>query len=246
MKPGYKTSEFLLALLVAGIGAIASGGILVPGSKAAQIVGLASVTLSSMFYAYTRMRIKIAHAPDGSVSGVTIEGDGEANVTNVTNVAPPAERATTEPKGFARHDLLLLLGCSALVLLLAPLSSCSWFKGEAQHDVGKLIDCAAGQLGSTVRELRPMVDDVLIESITGDAKLDQDRILDVTKNFASDVGMCLFADAVTRALKPVSEDPQAPRASPLVADPTSLRCMFNVVRAKHAPGKQYKTEAGTL
>lgn len=92
MKPGFKTSEFLLALLVAGVSAIASGGVLVPGSKAAQVVGLAAMALTAMFYAYTRMRIKIAHAPDGSVSDVTFEEEGEVNVTNVTNVTPKPEQ----------------------------------------------------------------------------------------------------------------------------------------------------------
>jgi len=58
MKPGYKTTEFVLALLVAALGGVAGCDALKTHSVAAQIVGFAAATLSSMFYAWTRMNLK--------------------------------------------------------------------------------------------------------------------------------------------------------------------------------------------
>lgn len=73
MKPGLKTSEFILALLVAALGGVAGSGLLLPGSTAARIVGLATAALTATFYAWTRMTLKLAQGQTGGV--VTIEAD---------------------------------------------------------------------------------------------------------------------------------------------------------------------------
>ncbi len=60
MKPGWKTSEFWLALAANVIGATLAAGILPAESKIAQIAGAAMMVLSTLGYTYSRASVKAA------------------------------------------------------------------------------------------------------------------------------------------------------------------------------------------
>jgi len=59
MKPGWKTTEGLLALLAVLIGAFMASGLVEPGSTAMRVAGIALVGLASMGYSVSRGMAKI-------------------------------------------------------------------------------------------------------------------------------------------------------------------------------------------
>lgn len=60
VKPGHKTTEFILTTLTMVFGSLLTSGILAPGSLPLQIVGAASVVLSALGYTYSRTVLKAA------------------------------------------------------------------------------------------------------------------------------------------------------------------------------------------
>lgn len=60
MKPGYKTSEFWLSLLVMVLGALMSSGVVADGGATATIIGGALTLLSGGVYTLNRMGVKKA------------------------------------------------------------------------------------------------------------------------------------------------------------------------------------------
>ncbi len=79
----------------------------------------------------------------------------------------------------------------------------------------------------------------------GDGKVDWASVKSATKGFGVDVGGCVLASVVARALAPKSADPNAPAASSLEANPDDLRAGFEELR-KSLGGKSFKTSTGTL
>ena len=60
MKPGYKTTEFWLSLLVMILGTLMGSGIITDGSTVEKIIGGALAILGAMGYTYNRMGVKKA------------------------------------------------------------------------------------------------------------------------------------------------------------------------------------------
>lgn len=58
-KPGWKTSEFVVTLLIAALGGVLASGLLV-NNTALQIAGIAMATLKAMSYTWSRTAIKTA------------------------------------------------------------------------------------------------------------------------------------------------------------------------------------------
>ncbi len=58
--PGYKTTEFWLALVVKIIGAATAVGLIADGTTAARIAGLATLVLAQYGYTYSRTVLKAA------------------------------------------------------------------------------------------------------------------------------------------------------------------------------------------
>jgi hypothetical protein len=222
MKPGYRTTEFLLAMLVAAIGGVASSGLLIPGSKWAQIVGIASVALSSMFYAYTRMVLKLAHAPDGTVTDVELDED--------TETAP-----VEQPKGITAFELLPILASFALIV-----GACAWLKSEAKESSQTVVDCTVVQAKKLTTELSPTFAQLLTRATGGDGKIDWPSIDDATRSL-SELGWCALENTVARLVREIPLK-GGPQSSPLPMGYDELMHGMAALRHKRFEGVAFKVE----
>lgn len=68
MKPGYKTTEFWLSLLVVVLGALLSSGALPDGSIVARAVGGVLAVAGSLGYTLARAREKVTRVAAGAIS----------------------------------------------------------------------------------------------------------------------------------------------------------------------------------
>jgi hypothetical protein len=97
MKPGWKTTEFYVHLLVATINALVVSDLLVPGSTAMKIVSLVALILQAFGYQVSRTRAKAAAA--------------------VTMAEPAEVRSPPSQGGFVRMDaMLVMLSIAALAV----------------------------------------------------------------------------------------------------------------------------------
>ena len=84
MKPGYKTSEFWLSLLVVLLGSLMASGIVADGGMVAKIVGGILSALAAL--GYTSGRSSVKKAESASVAYVTkAANDNEANEGLIAN-----------------------------------------------------------------------------------------------------------------------------------------------------------------
>lgn len=158
------------------------------------------------------------------------------------------QRVRGSQDGFVDSETVTYLAVAALlcVSLTLHLAACGWMKNTA-HDVAtSIVDCTKGEAKKAATELGPVVDILLIQAVDGNSKVDWAPVRDVAKRFSADVGGCVLADAVARALKPRSEDPQAPKISPLEVDRASLREGFRALSVELWKGASFKTDEGTL
>ena len=78
MKPGWKTSEFWLTVVIAGLGFFMASGLVADGSTPIRIAGMAMATLKTAAYSLSRGMAKQVTPPATQVA----QGD-------VVNVAAP-------------------------------------------------------------------------------------------------------------------------------------------------------------
>jgi hypothetical protein len=141
------------------------------------------------------------------------------------------------------RSLIVLLLLSWFVIVAC---ACGWLSKETKAVAADIVDCTTASAKKTVTELGPMADAMLLSAVDAQSKIDWNPITDLAKKFSADVGGCVLADAVARALKPTPADPNAPKSSPLEVDRVSLRSGFVDLKAKLFPGKTFKTAAGDL
>jgi hypothetical protein len=194
VKPGWKTSEFCLALAAKLLGAAFAVGFLGDGSSLARLGGMAAVVLSSLGYTVSRTMIKTAAM------------------------------------------LCLFVG------IVHTQTACATLKSGGKAVASDAIDCTKAEAMKAITQFAPVVDALLVYSTGGDGKIDTAALKSASKSFARDVGGCVVADAIVRALKPAPADPNAPKSSPLVADPVSLRAAI----ADLYPGASFHTASGDL
>jgi hypothetical protein len=133
-----------------------------------------------------------------------------------------------------------------LVGLLWHTSGCAWFKSETRAVAGDVVDCTKAEAVKAITQFGPALDALLVYATGGNGQLNADAVKDASKGFAKEIGTCVLADSITRALKPAAADPSAPKSSPLEADPESLRQAFEAVRRSVAPGASFKTAQGVI
>lgn len=143
--------------------------------------------------------------------------------------------AKTPQAGFAHLRLLAFVAVAGLV-------GCAWFTSERKAVASDVIDCTKAEAKNAITEFGPAIDALLVLATGGDGNVDTAQLGNAAKNFGKAVGGCVVADAVARALKPAPADPNAPKASPLVADPGSLR---NAMASLY-PGTKFHTPSGDL
>lgn len=183
----------------------------------------------------TSVGISFANRPRVTDSGSTSAVGG--NTTNVIAV-PPSTPAPDAGGGLSTTALVL-----GLVIAMLSLG-CTAADRRAIAD--NAIDCTKGAAASVVKQFAPTLDALLVSSIGGDGKVDRAELKEATRGFAKDVGMCVLADVVARALKPAPTDPNAPRSSPVEADRADLRAAFDELRAELGGNATYTTAGGTL
>lgn len=148
----------------------------------------------------------------------------------------PKKIDTAPPQaGFVNLRLLPLIAIAMLI-------GCAWFTSERKAVAGDVIDCTKAEAKNAITEFGPAIDALLVLATGGDGNIDTAQLGNAAKNFGKAVGGCVVADAVARALKPAPADPSAPKSSPLVADPVSLR---NALAALY-PKTKFHTANGDI
>lgn len=143
-------------------------------------------------------------------------------------------------------DRFVIIGMALIAMLFVGGMACGWLKKETKAIASSIIDCTKGEASKAVHELGPVVDAVLTNAIDRDSKVDWNPIRDLTKSFTADIGGCVLSDAISRALAPKPDDPNAPKASPLEVDAAALRADFAAFKLERFPGRTFKTEHGEL
>lgn len=152
-----------------------------------------------------------------------------------------SQGVTPAPKqsqgGFLRLGLVVFVAGFGVIVI-----GCAWFKSESKAVAGDVVDCTKTTAAGAIKEFGPAIDALLVYATGGNGTINSDAIKDAGRGFAKEVGGCVVADAIARALRPPAADPNAPKASPLEAAPDSLRATL----AELYPGQHFKTVNGTL
>jgi hypothetical protein len=141
---------------------------------------------------------------------------------------------------------LTMLMFPLLLLMTAPSLACSALESTAKQTAHDLVDCTTSKAREAIDQYGGVVDAALELATDGSGHVDKGKLLDSAKNFAIDTGGCVLADAIARALSSHSDDPNAPKSSPLDADPVALRQAFEQLKAEKYGGKSFQTPHGTL
>lgn len=185
--------------------------------------------------------------------GIADHGKGAAEVNAAvlekaaaSAKAPLGSAFDTKQAGFARLGVLLVI--AALGLATGGIAACSWFSKEAKSPTGKaVVSCVESSAAkAATKEFGALVDQALLYAMTGDGKINTDSLKPAAATMALDSGMCVLADRFAAAMQPKPTDPNAPKSSPVEADPASLRAAFDELRARYAPGQVFHTEHGVL
>lgn len=111
----------------------------------------------------------------------------------------------------------------APIMFLLGLSCCSTIKDEAAATGKAIVDCTKASAVQAIHEYGPTVEQVLVDAVNGNGKLDKDRATAAVKTYASDTARCVLAATIARLMKPPSSDPEAPQSSPLQVDLAGLQ-----------------------
>lgn len=142
---------------------------------------------------------------------------------------------------------LMMINAFLLVLLVLLLISCSWFKSEAKHIAGNIVDCTTSKAKAAIKQYAPIVEHVVVMSLDAAGKAQWDIIKDTTSGLdAPDVsaaeraiGGCVIQSVINRLLDPFL-DPDAPASSPLEVDKADLARGWDELRAQRYRGALFK------
>jgi hypothetical protein len=177
-----------------------------------------------------------------SAAQITVAGGASAAASDAGAVAPSSSPPAAQAGSVVINLLLLLALAAGVAMALAGCSSVN----KAAHGVASAFeDCTVGPAKQVVHEAGPLMDIALVQAIGNGGKFDPTPIKGVAANFTAQVGGCLFADAVTRAVK-AFDDPSAPRSSPLDVDKASLLAGFAALNAERFGNTTFHTASGDL
>jgi hypothetical protein len=222
MKPGYKTTEFWITILVQLINGLIQCGLLGEGTTL-KAVSFASAALNALVYAISRAHVK--------------------TYDDVPAATPPVAPSAREG-GFLKVELNLLL---IFVLLAAGvLIGCTWLRATGKEVAHGVVDCTKGAAADAVKQFAPLVENQLAGTVGSDGTLDKAKAKDILHGFEHELGGCVAAKAFAALLTPPKPDPAAPKSSPLYVDIGSARAVFEDLRREQFGGATFKLEGGTL
>lgn len=145
--------------------------------------------------------------------------------------------------------LIVFFALFALSLTVAACAgTISKCKDPAQRNtvecavVNSVVDCTTPEASTLISEFSPIVEDWIVAKYTGaDGTIDWSKAGEQLKSAGIADGMCVLASVVQKLSgKSTAEGgPGRPKAE-------SLTVGFDTLRAKLAPGVQFKTAQGTL
>lgn len=242
MKPGIYTTEFWIVLLSTVAGAIAGSGLLVPGSMAAQIVGIAAATLGAIVYVIMRTQAKTAVT--SAAVGALGENSNPVDVATVLQALHlPAPVAA--PAAKTGSVILNLLASLAAVVALAALAiafcSCGpKTKAVAKNGVSDIVDCTTPDRLKLEAQFGPTVEQMIARATGDDGKVDLPSLDAATKALEAD-GWCVLEKTVSRLLAAVFA-PGAPHSSPL--ESSDLRAKVDQLRARKFGATRFDVSTG--
>lgn len=258
-----RSKKFLMAVLAAIAWLGGRFGLHLDPSEATELISPILVAIAGQAVAdhgKSAAQIEAANPKPGSLAiattgNVDASPVGQAPVISPIAVAPSSSTTVPtqplgvvpprQPGGFIGLDVLL--GLAVLMLAAIVCIACSSLGGTAKKIGGDVVDCTKGEVSKAIPELGPVVDVLLAQSTQPSKSVDWNPLRDITKTFTTDIGMCVLADSVARAMHPKPEDPNAPKLSPVEADPTSLRTGFKALAGERgAQGKTFHTAHGDV
>lgn len=130
--------------------------------------------------------------------------------------------------------------------LFVFLPSCSAVKEEARATAKSVVDCTTSTALQAIKEYAPTLEQVLIDSVAGDGKIDRDRVKSAAMSYASDTARCVFASTVARLSRPPTpSSPDAPLSSPLAIDRADLADAWSEIRTTQFGGATFKLGPGS-
>lgn len=118
---------------------------------------------------------------------------------------------------------------------------CNTLKDEARATGKTLVDCTRATALQAIVEYGPTVEQVILDSVAGDGKVDVDRVKSVAKSYASDAARCVLAATVARLTSPPApSSPDAPHAEPLALDRAALAAAWTDIRTTQFGGATFK------
>lgn len=179
----------------------------------------------------------IADAVARVLEGLRKKFDAEEHAGDPVPAAVAVAVAKAPQAGRVNIGLLLVIASVAGLAF-----GCAWFSKESKQVETDVVDCTKAEAAKAITEFGPLADAILIYATGGNGQVNTDAVKSAAKGFGKDIGGCVLADAVARAVKPAPVDPNAPKSSPLVSDPDSLR---RALAAVH-PGVHFHTANGDL
>lgn len=121
--------------------------------------------------------------------------------------------------------LRLLLFPFVLLFVGTYFCGCNTIKDEARATAKAVVDCTGKTIVQAIDEYGPTVEQVLLDAIDGQGKLDKDRATAAVKSYASDTAKCVLASTLARLLSPPKPNPDAPQSEPLTVDLAGLEAL---------------------
>lgn len=151
------------------------------------------------------------------------------------------------------------MACLGMILLGAALSvvGCQMARSTASSVGHDVVDCTKESAGELVPSMVPFAESVLRYATQPDGKVDWSILREVLTHSAGEryhpgaelppglrIAACAVASAVGRALAPIPDG--APKSSPLVPDPETLRIGFREMNRDLLGGRSFVTAEGRL
>lgn len=136
----------------------------------------------------------------------------------------------------------------AITLLLFAASGIELACGTPPAAIGKslessTVDCTTKEVGKSIAQYSGIVSDVIKGNTDAEGHINADAIRGAATSFAVDDGMCVLADALSKAFAPSGGTKVSISSARTHSE---LHAVFETIRTEKAPGKTFKTAAGTL
>lgn len=215
------------------IGALPTSGLTENAPLLSKIVGLVIAALAAIHYVAQRTALKRAYLAAG---------------TSAPQISRAPQLATSA-----------LLVAVVVVLAIAPTSCGSSLNCQDPKNVGSVacvvegavVDCTGvSSLPSAVAVVKPVVEKLVASALQPDGTIKWSSIEQPIVDLALQYGMCVVAEVWNHLMTPSpvvagSGSALVMRGTSASASSASFTEEFNRLRARVAPGRQFKTSGGT-